>query len=703
MAYRICLYSPDTHVIYDGLTPDVRGIGGGVTARVRMMRSLSRIGHSVCAYVNCVEPGTYDGVAYIPFQTAQKIEADIAIFITTGGQLDLSPAARLSIRARLKIVWVQGHLPIKGLEDIAPDYIYVASNFLREVVTRDWGMPTERVVVFYNGLEQEYFRSLPNIEAERNPFSLVYLGHPSPGLDACIKVLRDLRSRDERFQLDVFGGNELWGQQTAAIEEPGVHVHGLIGQRELISRLPRYNFCLALQDIEEGFGIAVQQAKRAGVVVIASSIGAFKELFINGYDGFLIESPVTSSKCREETVELITNLIQQPEYVSFVRRNALATPWDWDLAAQSWTAHWDIVLHHSSVTNSLRSVARPNYSCPKCRASLLALPDGQHCLTCGRYFPCLDEIQCFADGGAYYGEVTQSEFHQLLGKVSAGPWRQAVASLFATSSPFLYAYILDQSRSYFHFLFDLSPDSVILDLGAGYGTIAAPLTERCRVVALDNTFLRLAFLRERCRQDRLQNLTLVYGDALELPFEPEQFDLITMVGLLEWVGTAHPEPSPEELQRQCLHEAYRVLKSDGCLYIGIENRYGFKYLLGDPDDHTGVANITYLDREEADAKFQALRGKPYRVRTHSHNEYEILLREAGFRKLKFYAPYPDYRFWSVLVPLEPPEIAQFYLDYLQDDLPAGSRAQQVQSLERVASRLGHLNHYVNSYAILAWK
>ncbi len=84
-------------------------------------------------------------------------------------------------------------------------------------------------------------------------------------------------------------------------------------------------------------------------------------------------------------------------------------------------------------------------------------------------------------------------------------------------------------------------------------------------------------------------------------------------------------------------------------------------------------------------------------------EYESLLRTAGFNRIEFFAPYPDYRLWSTLVPLDPPQVAQFYLNYLQEDFPNGTRERQVQSLEMVASQLSDLENFVNSYAILAWK
>jgi SAM-dependent methyltransferase/glycosyltransferase involved in cell wall biosynthesis len=702
MTYSVVLYSPDIHVVYDGQTPDSKGIGGGVTSRVRLLRALAKLGHRVTAFVNCDRPGVYDGVEYCYFEDLKHIKSDVLIAITTGGALAFIPLTNVSMDTRLRIVWAQGTPKPLGLEEVAPDFVYAASNFLREVIVDEWGISANRVFVCYSGLEQEYFREAETSASDRDPFAIVYLGHPSKGLEQAILVLRDLRQRDPRFHLDVYGGYEIWGQTVQEMpSEQGVTFSGLVGQRDLIPRLFTYGCCLALQKIPEGFGIAVQEAKRAGAIVFASKVGAYAELIQDGYDGFLIEDSYGTEACCKKAAEGILRLVEERDYAGFVRRNAMATPWDWEQAARTWTAHWERVWGKSANLQASESPVR--YACPKCRVPLVELPDGWHCMECGRYYLSLGDVARFVEQSAYYGEITQPEFQKLLGGVCVRPWREVVSERFASSTSFLYSYILDESRGFFHFLVDLTADSVVLDLGAGYGTITAPISRRCHVVALDNTLLRLAFLRERCRQDRLRNVTIVYGDALELPFEPEQFDLVTMIGLLEWAGAATPELILEKLQERFLCEAYRVLKPGGCLYIGIENRYGFKYLLGEPDDHTGISDITYISREDADIKARATKGSAYRVRTHSKSEYEDLLRAAGFQQIEFYAPYPDYRMCSAWVPLDPPMIVQFYLDYLQEDFLPSSKAQQIQSLERVASRLGNLECYVNSYAILAWR
>jgi len=660
-----------------------------------MLRALARLGHEVTAYVNCEVPGVYEGVTYRPFQEAKQLEADVLIAITTGSGLDLSPCLEIPIRCRLKIVWIGGLFKIRGLEEFNPDFIYVPSNFLKDVVVKEWGFPAERVFVCYNGLKQDAFRAAEASAVQRDPKSLVYIGHPSKGLENALAVFHLLKACDPDFTLDILGGPELWGQSDELPPLPsGAFFRGLIPQRDLPCQLMRYSFCLALQDIPEGFGIALQECKRAGVVVLASPVGAIPELILNGYDGFLIEGDPKATETHERAAEQILHLLAEPEYLEFVRRNAMRTPWDWEQAARVWTAHWDLVLHGQRAEAPSSQV---RYACPECRIALHPFPDGWRCPRCATYTPVVDGILRFIRTSGSYSEIYEPYFHRMLGKVTQGSWREAVIQSLGPENDFLVRYILDESRGFFHFLFDLGPETLVLDVGAGFGAVTSAFARRCPVVALDNHILRLAFLRERARQERLEGITLVHADALALPFEAEQFDLVLLIGVLEWAGTWCSEGTPEDLQRRLLSEVYRVLKPGGSVVIGIENRYGVRYLLGEPDDHTQISDITYLPRDEADLLSVAIKGMPYRVRTHSAQDYETLLRQAGFRSVAFYTLYPDYRLWSALIPLEDARLLQFFLREIEVDTTRMGR------IARTLAEMGFGKEFVNAYLIVGRK
>lgn len=350
MSYHVVLYSPDRGEIYDGNTPDERGVGGGITARVALVAALARLGHRVEAVVNCAARVEVDGVTYIPLTEVTEIDCDILIGCSTGGALSFEPLANLRVSARLRLIWVMGSPQPAHIDYLQPDIYLVASNFLRDVVLRRWEATPEMVFVMHHGLKQTLFEQAEANPVERDPYALVYTGHPSKGLDAAISVLRRLRIHDDRFHLDVYGGNALWGSQfSTEIDEPGVTFHGLTGQRDLIPRLYQYGFCIALQEMEEGFSIAVQEAKRAGVIVIANDGSSFPEAISNGVDGFLLHERHDDPACHARAADLILSLVNNPDWMERIRRAARRrTPWDWDIAARTCVQLWDWRLKGTS-------------------------------------------------------------------------------------------------------------------------------------------------------------------------------------------------------------------------------------------------------------------------------------------------------------------------------------------------------------------
>ena len=97
------------------------------------------------------------------------------------------------------------------------------------------------------------------------------------------------------------------------------------------------------------------------------------------------------------------------------------------------------------------------------------------------------------------------------------------------------------------------------------------------------------------------------------------------------------------------------MKPDGQVYIGIENRIGYGYFLGKPDEHSKLKYATLLPRSWANRYLLAKRREPYRTYTYSWRGYRKLLRDAGFMTARFYCPFPEYREFSELIDLNRPQ------------------------------------------------
>jgi glycosyltransferase involved in cell wall biosynthesis len=383
--HHVVFYCPDRHIAYDGRTPDRVGVGGGITARVRMARALRRLGHRVTMVVNCPRPARIDGVDYRPLDSVHRLEGDVLVANTSGGALDLSEVALLEPSFRLTILWVSGAAAPRGLDRVGYDLVYAKSNFLRSLVLEQWGVPAKRVFVAYNGFEESLFHRAERMRPRRNPFRLVYLSHPCKGLETAQEVLARLRRTDSRFHMRVYGGRELWGEKERdrpSVE--GVAYEGVIGQARLARRLFECGFAIGLHSVPEGFGNAITESMRAGCVVIASPVGAHSELIDDGRNGFIIPGHHESDQTRDQAVSIILGLLREPDRLARVRRNAQALIWDSDMIARVWSGHWDWLFDGVPPGPSKSCQARVPV-CIECGGEQLTLADGHHCLGCGRY------------------------------------------------------------------------------------------------------------------------------------------------------------------------------------------------------------------------------------------------------------------------------------------------------------------------------
>lgn len=82
---------------------------------------------------------------------------------------------------------------------------------------------------------------------------------------------------------------------------------------------------------------------------------------------------------------------------------------------------------------------------------------------------------------------------------------------------------------------DLGGNEGVLDLACGPGIYTRPLARHVPaglVVGLDLSWPMLRYASRRVREERLDNVVLLRGSALDLPFPPGCFDLVNCCGAL---------------------------------------------------------------------------------------------------------------------------------------------------------------------------
>ena len=198
---RIAVYSPDRHLTYDGRTPDQKGVGGGVTARIRVSTALALRRNTVTVICNCARSEIHQGVRYAPLASVREIDTDVLVMHTTGDALDLRPLLKLTVRSKLHVVFVDGVEAPKGMDEVKMDHLIAPSNFIRDIARDQWGVDQNKIFVSHHGVHRAFFQpSFLKKLPERRLHRIAYATHPEKGFDAALAVLRLLRKQDPRHR-----------------------------------------------------------------------------------------------------------------------------------------------------------------------------------------------------------------------------------------------------------------------------------------------------------------------------------------------------------------------------------------------------------------------------------------------------------------------------------------------------------------------
>jgi ubiquinone/menaquinone biosynthesis C-methylase UbiE len=107
---------------------------------------------------------------------------------------------------------------------------------------------------------------------------------------------------------------------------------------------------------------------------------------------------------------------------------------------------------------------------------------------------------------------------------------------------------------------DLAVGQNVLEVGCGTGVhLEIFLREGMNVKGMDISPYMLRVARQKLGKD----VSLLVGDAGNLPFEEQSFDCVALITTLEFI------PDPE----RTIHEAFRV--SRGKVLLGVLNKYSF--------------------------------------------------------------------------------------------------------------------------------
>ncbi len=319
--------------------------------------------------------------------------------------------------------------------------------------------------------------------------------------------------------------------------------------------------------------------------------------------------------------------------------------------------------------------------CPECKGDLRDSETSLICHNCSLEFEKKDDIPVFSKNKNFYycptkkGWLSQKldEYHQ---KVNSEPseWESLLKEILEkipnnNQKREWVDNLVDESRASYKYLTSLKPDAHVLNFGSGWDNTTINLARTAKkVTAIDLTKQRIQILALKKKYYGLDNIDLFCGgDRPYLPFKDNTFDTIYINGVLEWVASDWSEVikkyqheniikkfisylsevygshNPREIQKRFLKEMRRVLKDDGEMYIGIENRYSRLYFGKRPDHHSFIWFGSLYPRLIAHIVSMIQSHRPYLTFTYSEKKMEKLIREVGFQYKKCYGLEPMYR------------------------------------------------------------
>ncbi len=254
----------------------------------------------------------------------------------------------------------------------------------------------------------------------------------------------------------------------------------------------------------------------------------------------------------------------------------------------------------------------------------------------------VDGIKRYTDGDYYWGITPREEIEKFIAIAKESGFKNTLKS-FKFNSRFDYAENYRRS-DFLYYLPDVR-NGVVLDIGSGFGNVTIPLSKFCKkIVAADVSMPLLQFSSLRAKEEGCNNIDYVQINPLEkgaLPFSDKQFDVIILNGVLEWVGPFNTDKSPRDLQIDFLKSLKPLLKDDGVLYIGIENRLFPGWLRRDP--HSKLPFTVIMPRFIANWYARKKGQSGYRTYIYSKPGYKKILSEAGFVISNFFYAFPSYR------------------------------------------------------------
>ncbi len=252
-------------------------------------------------------------------------------------------------------------------------------------------------------------------------------------------------------------------------------------------------------------------------------------------------------------------------------------------------------------------------------------------------------------------------------------------------------YHLSITRSNMLRAINFSPESNVLELGAGCGAITRYLGETFNHAdAVEGSYKRAQIARQRCRD--LKNTNIFCANFKNLNLKNEH-DIVFMIGSLEYSPLFFSDTAENSINAM-ISIAKSAVKKDGLIVIAIENKIGIKYWSGCQEDHTS----TLYD------SIHNYPNKPCPI-TFSKKEIKTILNKNALKHTAFFSCYPDYKFTATILNDNIKSEGLYLHNWIETPFASYSKPRINAFNESLAiktlSNSGLLNEFANSFLIIA--
>lgn len=180
-----------------------------------------------------------------------------------------------------------GYRLIERLAGPLSSRIIAVSEFDRRLALEHRIVPADRIVTVHNGMPD----IAPHLRADprRSPARLIMVARLGAQKDhpTLLRALAGLR--DQPWEMDLVGEGPLMGDMTALAATLGIADRvRFLGQRMDVDQLLTGAQASVLATNWEGFPLSILESMRAGLPVVASSVGGIDEAIRDGETGYLV-------------------------------------------------------------------------------------------------------------------------------------------------------------------------------------------------------------------------------------------------------------------------------------------------------------------------------------------------------------------------------------------------------------------------------